>query len=54
MAPSSGFITRRIAEFQGVQWLLAHTAKDTAAARLLTHAAALRLDSVVEVVFALQ
>jgi alkylation response protein AidB-like acyl-CoA dehydrogenase len=33
-----------IAEFQGVQWLLADMAKDTAAARLLTHAAALRLD----------
>ena len=33
-----------IAEFQGVQWLLADMAKDTAAARLLTHAAAARLD----------
>ena len=33
-----------IAEFQGVQWLLADMAKDTAAARLLTHAAATRLD----------
>ena len=33
-----------IAQFQGVQWLLADMAKDTAAARLLTHAAATRLD----------
>ena len=33
-----------IAEFQGVQWLLADMAKDTAAARLLTHAAATKLD----------
>ncbi|HEX6114534.1 MAG TPA: acyl-CoA dehydrogenase family protein [Geminicoccaceae bacterium] len=36
---------RAIAEFQGVQWLLADMAKDTAAARLLTHAAAARLDA---------
>ena len=34
-----------IVEFQGVQWLLADMAKDTAAARLLTHAAAARLDA---------
>ena len=33
-----------IADFQGVQWLLADMAKDAAAARLLTHAAALQLD----------
>jgi alkylation response protein AidB-like acyl-CoA dehydrogenase len=33
-----------IAEFQGVQWLLADMAKDTAAARLLTHDAAAVLD----------
>ena len=33
-----------LADFQGVQWLLADMAKDTAAARLLTHAAATRLD----------
>jgi hypothetical protein len=31
-----------IGEFQGVRWLLADMAKDTAAARLLTHDAALR------------
>ena len=31
-----------LAGFQGVQWLLADMAKDAAAARLLTHAAALR------------
>ena len=34
-----------IVEFQGMQWLLADMAKDTAAARLLTHAAAARLDA---------
>ncbi len=33
-----------IAEFQGVQWLLADMAKDLHAARLMTHAAALKLD----------
>jgi hypothetical protein len=33
-----------IADFQGVQWLLADMAKDTAAARLLTHAAALQFE----------
>ncbi len=33
-----------ISEFQGVQWLLADMAKDIAAARLLTHDAAGRLD----------
>jgi alkylation response protein AidB-like acyl-CoA dehydrogenase len=33
-----------IAEFQGIQWLLADMAKDTAAARLLTHEAAAVLD----------
>ncbi len=33
-----------IAQFQGIQWLLADMAKDTAAARLLTHAAAAVLD----------
>ncbi len=34
-----------IAEFQGIQGLLADMAKDLHAARLMTHAAALRLDS---------
>jgi len=34
-----------IAEFQGVQWMLADMAKDTHAARLMTHAAALRYDA---------
>jgi alkylation response protein AidB-like acyl-CoA dehydrogenase len=33
-----------VAEFQGVQWLLADMAKDLAAARLLTHDAAAALD----------
>jgi alkylation response protein AidB-like acyl-CoA dehydrogenase len=33
-----------IAEFQGIQWLLADMAKDAAAARLLTHEAAAVLD----------
>ena len=33
-----------LAEFQGIQWLLADMAKDTAAARLLTHEAAAVLD----------
>lgn len=35
---------KSIAEFQGVQWLLADMAKDIEAARLLTHAAAAKLD----------
>jgi alkylation response protein AidB-like acyl-CoA dehydrogenase len=39
-----GILQAALAEFQGVQWLLADMAKDTAAARLLTHAAASRLD----------
>lgn len=34
-----------IAEFQGIQWMLADMAKDTVAARLLTHNAAVMLDS---------
>jgi alkylation response protein AidB-like acyl-CoA dehydrogenase len=33
-----------IAEFQGVQWMLADMAKDIEAARLLTHSAAVKLD----------
>ena len=33
-----------LAEFQGIQWLLADMAKDTAASRLLTHEAAAVLD----------
>jgi len=33
-----------IAEFQGVQWLLADMAKDIEAARLLTHSAAVKID----------
>ncbi|MCC7040086.1 MAG: acyl-CoA dehydrogenase family protein [Burkholderiales bacterium] len=35
---------KAIAEFQAIQWMLADMAKDTAAARLLVHAAAARLD----------
>jgi alkylation response protein AidB-like acyl-CoA dehydrogenase len=35
---------QRIADFQAVQWLLADMAKDTHAARLMTHDAAARLD----------
>jgi len=35
---------RPIADFQGVQWLVADMAKDLEAARLLTHSAALKLD----------
>ena len=35
---------KAIAEFQAIQWMLADMAKDTAAARLLVHAAAERLD----------
>ena len=34
-----------IAEFQGVQWLLADMAKDIEAARLLTHSAAAKIDA---------
>ena len=34
-----------IAEFQGVQWLLADMAKDIEAARLLVHSAAVKIDS---------
>ncbi len=36
---------RPIAEFQGVQWMLADMAKDVEAARLLTHSAAVKLDA---------
>lgn len=35
---------KQIAEFQGVQWLLADMAKDIEAARLLVHSAATRID----------
>lgn len=35
---------KQIAEFQGVQWLLADMAKDIEAARLLVHAAASKID----------
>src|SRR3954447_6422085 len=35
---------QRIADFQAVQWLIADMAKDTHAARLMTHDAAARLD----------
>ncbi len=35
---------KAIAEFQGVQWLLADMAKDIEAARLLVHAAAMKID----------
>ena len=35
---------KQIAEFQGVQWLLADMAKDIAAARLLVYSAAMKLD----------
>lgn len=35
---------KAIAEFQGVQWLLADMAKDIAAARLLVHSAATKID----------
>ncbi len=36
---------KAIAEFQGVQWLLADMAKDIEAARLLVHSAAMKIDS---------
>ncbi len=36
---------KEIAEFQGVQWLLADMAKDIEAARLLVHSAAVKLDT---------
>lgn len=36
---------KAIAEFQGVQWLLADMAKDIEAARLLVHSAAVKIDS---------
>ena len=36
---------KAIAEFQGVQWMIADMAKDTHAARLMVHAAAARIDS---------
>jgi len=36
---------REIAEFQGVQWLLADMAKDVEAARLLVHSAACKIDA---------
>lgn len=39
---------KAIAEFQGVQWLLADMAKDIEAARLLVHAAAVKIDDGVE------
>jgi alkylation response protein AidB-like acyl-CoA dehydrogenase len=35
---------QRIVEFQAIQWLLADIAKDIQAARLMTHAAAVKLD----------
>ena len=35
---------KQIAEFQGVQWLLADMAKDIEAARLLVYSAAMKLD----------
>ncbi|GBQ80896.1 acyl-CoA dehydrogenase [Gluconacetobacter johannae DSM 13595] len=35
---------KKIAEFQGVQWLLADMAKDIEAARLLVHSAAVKID----------
>jgi alkylation response protein AidB-like acyl-CoA dehydrogenase len=35
---------KQIAEFQGVQWLLADMAKDIEAARLLVHSAATKID----------
>jgi alkylation response protein AidB-like acyl-CoA dehydrogenase len=35
---------KAIAEFQGVQWMLADMAKDIEAARLLTHSAAVKID----------
>jgi alkylation response protein AidB-like acyl-CoA dehydrogenase len=35
---------KNIAEFQGVQWLLADMAKDIEAARLLAHSAAVKID----------
>jgi alkylation response protein AidB-like acyl-CoA dehydrogenase len=35
---------KQIAEFQGVQWLLADMAKDIEAARLLVHSAASKID----------
>jgi len=35
---------KQIAEFQGVQWLLADMAKDIEAARLLVHSAAVKID----------
>lgn len=34
-----------IAEFQGLQWMLADIAKDTTAARLLVHSAAMQIDA---------
>ena len=36
---------KAIAEFQGVQWMLADMAKDIEAARLLVHAAAVKIDN---------
>ena len=36
---------KSITDFQGVQWLLADMAKDIEAARLLTHAAAAKIDN---------
>jgi alkylation response protein AidB-like acyl-CoA dehydrogenase len=44
-APQRRQFGRPIADFQGIQWLLADMAKDTAAARLLTHQAAVALDA---------
>ena len=44
-APTRKQFGQAIAEFQGIQWMLADMAKDTAAARLLTHNAAVMLDS---------
>ncbi len=44
-APTRKQFGQPIAEFQGLQWMLADMAKDITAARLLTHDAAARLDS---------
>ncbi|MDP6954167.1 MAG: acyl-CoA dehydrogenase family protein [Alphaproteobacteria bacterium] len=44
-APARKQFGQPIAEFQGLQWMLADMAKDITAARLLTHDAAARLES---------
>jgi hypothetical protein len=43
--PTRKQLGQPIADFQGLQWMLADMAKDIAAARLLTHDAAARLES---------